>query len=69
MHGIQALSQIEEERQEMHKLASLHGLAAQQVLEQSQRLDSLLNAYQTLARLQNGDGDEFAPGIDKAIKQ
>lgn len=41
------LSQIEEARKEMHRLAVQHGLAAPQVLEQSQRLDRLLNAYQT----------------------
>lgn len=39
------LKQIEEARHEMHRLAELYGFNALQVVEQSQRLDSLLNCY------------------------
>lgn len=42
------LCQIEEGRQEMHRLACLYGMTAPQVLEQSQRLDNLLNVYETM---------------------
>ncbi|MVP02150.1 aspartyl-phosphate phosphatase Spo0E family protein [Paenibacillus lutrae] len=45
------LRQIEDERQQMNALANLHGPAAPQVLEQSQKLDVLLNAYYTEERL------------------
>ncbi|WP_068612538.1 aspartyl-phosphate phosphatase Spo0E family protein [Paenibacillus tuaregi] len=39
------LRQIETERKKMHNLARQYGLAAPEVLEQSQLLDGLLNAY------------------------
>ncbi len=39
------LQLIEEERHKMHELAERYGLASPVVVEQSQRLDALLNAY------------------------
>ncbi|GIP56047.1 aspartyl-phosphate phosphatase Spo0E family protein [Paenibacillus vini] len=39
------LRQIEVERRKMHNLASQYGLVAPEVLERSQLLDGLLNAY------------------------
>lgn len=42
------LIQIEEERQAMYRLTSLYGMVGSQVVEQSQRLDSLLNQFQSM---------------------
>ncbi|MBD7971104.1 aspartyl-phosphate phosphatase Spo0E family protein [Paenibacillus gallinarum] len=42
------LIRIEEERQEMYRLTSLYGMVGPQVVEQSQRLDSLLNLFQSM---------------------
>jgi hypothetical protein len=38
------LQQIEEARHKLHQLAEWYGLTAPQVVEQSQRLDGLLNS-------------------------
>lgn len=39
------LKQIEKARQKMHECTEWYGLNAQQVLEQSRKLDDLLNSY------------------------
>ncbi|WP_081417307.1 aspartyl-phosphate phosphatase Spo0E family protein [Paenibacillus sp. Soil522] len=39
------LKRIEEARHNMHELAERYGLTAPQVVEQSQKLDKLLNTY------------------------
>ena len=39
------LKRIEEARHIMHELAERYGLTAPQVVEQSQKLDGLLNTY------------------------
>lgn len=42
------LIQIEEQRQEMYRLTSLCGMVEPQVVDQSQRLDRLLNQFQSM---------------------
>ena len=39
------LNRVEEARNQMYQLAERYGLTAPQVVEQSQKLDGLLNTY------------------------